>query len=262
MAFLTKGDGMDAALLALNGITRRFGGVAAVDGLDLQVHAGTIIGLIGPNGSGKTTVLNLVSGLLKPDEGGIVLEGHDITGLRPDLVARSGVTRTFQEARVFSALTLMENLLLTGQQHQEDSIVMRMLPSRRLNRLEADARGRARALLELVGLARMADDLSGSLSYGQRKLLMLAAALMSNPKLVLLDEPTAGVNPTLIENLKHYIVELNGRGLTFLIVEHNMDVVMNICHRVVVLNFGHLIADGGPDIVRNDPDVVQAFFGK
>jgi ABC-type branched-subunit amino acid transport system ATPase component len=252
---------MDAALLAVSGLTLRFGGLAAVDRLDLAVSAGEIVGLIGPNGSGKTTALNVVSGFLKPDDGRVEFGGRDITGFRPDRIARGGLVRTFQEARVFPTLALIENLLLPGQQHQEDNLALRMFPSRRLRNLEADARRRAHELLEFVELGPLANHLAGSLSYGQKKLLMLAAALMPNPRLVLLDEPTAGVNPTLIAHLKRYIVELNGQGLSVLLVEHNMEVVMEICHRVVVLNFGRVIADGSTASVREDPNVIEAFFG-
>ena len=253
---------MDSALLELRGLTLRFGGLAAVDGLDLTLPGGEIVGLIGPNGSGKTTTLNLVSGFLKADSGKVEFDGRDITGLRPDLIARAGLVRTFQEARVFPQLSVVENLLLPGQQHQEDSLALRLLPSRRLQRLDQEARERAEQLLEFMGLERLLAAPAGSLSYGQKKLLMLAAALMPSPRLVLLDEPTAGVNPTLIEHLKEHIVELNKRGLSVLLIEHNMEVVMEICHRVVVLNFGSLIADGTPDEVRENQAVVEAFFGQ
>jgi ABC-type branched-subunit amino acid transport system ATPase component len=244
-------------------LTLHYGALAAVDHLDMSVASGEILGLVGPNGSGKTTTLNLISGFLKPEPGShILFSGADITGWRPDRVARRGLVRTFQEARVLPTLTVRENLLLAMQQHQEDNIFLRLVPSGRMRRLEHEAHDRAFELLEMTGLTRLMDRPASELSYGQKKLLMFAGAMMPRPRMLLLDEPAAGVNPTLIERMKELIVRVNqDEGLSIVLVEHNMSMVMSICHRVVVLDFGHKIAEGAPEIVRSDPVVIEAYFG-
>lgn len=240
-----------------------YGALSAVDHLDLHVAPGEILGLIGPNGSGKTTSLNLISGFLKPERGSRVeFGGTNITGWRPDRIARQGLVRTFQEARVLPSLGLLDNLLLAVQQHQEDSIALRLLPSRRMKRLEHEALQRANDLLELTGLSRLRHRPAAELSYGQKKLLMFAGAMMSRPRMLLLDEPAAGVNPTLIEDMKELIVRVNeDERISVILVEHNMTVVMDICHRVVVLDFGRKIAEGPPEIIQANPVVIEAYFG-
>jgi branched-chain amino acid transport system ATP-binding protein len=250
------------ALLEIRGLVKHFLGVTAVDRVDLAVEPGELVSLIGPNGSGKTTLFNCVTGYLSPDGGRILFRGHDLTRVAPHRVARLGLARTFQQVSVFARLSALDNLLVFLQQHQEEHLLARLVRTRRLRRLEDEAVARARQLLDLVGLGPKADAAAGSLSYGQRKLLAFAGALMSDPQLLLLDEPAAAVNPTMIEQMKDHILALHRQGKTVLLVEHNMDVVMDISQRVVVLDHGQKIAEGPPGAIRRDPRVIEAYFGR
>jgi ABC-type branched-subunit amino acid transport system ATPase component len=249
-------------LLEIRGLVKHFLGVTAVDRVDLAVEPGELVSLIGPNGSGKTTLFNCVTGYLSPDGGRIFFRGHDLTSVAPHRVARLGLARTFQQVSVFARLSTLDNLLVFLQQHQEEHLLARLVRTRRLRRLEDEAVARARRLLDLVGLGPKADAAAGSLSYGQRKLLAFAGALMSDPELLLLDEPAAAVNPTMIEQMKDHILALHRQGKTVLLVEHNMDVVMDISQRVVVLDHGQKIAEGPPGAIRRDPRVIEAYFGR
>ena len=250
------------ALLEIRGLVKRFLGVTAVDQVDLIVEPGELVSLIGPNGSGKTTLFNCVTGYLAADGGRVLFRGRDLTNAAPHRVARLGVARTFQQVSVFPRLSALENLLVFLQQHQEEHLLARLIRTRRLRRLEAEAVERARRLLELVGLSDQAEAAAGSLSYGQRKLLAFAAALMPDPDLLLLDEPAAAVNPTMINQMKSHILALHRQGKTVLLVEHNMEVVMDISQRVVVLDHGQKIAEGSPDAIRRDARVIEAYFGR
>jgi len=250
------------ALLEIRGLVKRFLGVTAVDGVDLAIEPGELVSLIGPNGSGKTTLFNCVTGYLRGDGGRVRLRDRDITGAAPHRVARLGLSRTFQQVSVFGRLTALENLLVFLQQHQEEALLARLLRTPRLRRLEREAVERARRLLDMVGLAAHADAPAGSLSYGQRKLLAFAAALMPDPDLLLLDEPASAVNPTMINQMKEHILALHRQGKTVLLVEHNMDVVMDISRRIVVLDHGQKIAEGPPEAIRRDPRVIEAYFGR
>jgi ABC-type branched-subunit amino acid transport system ATPase component len=240
------------ALLTVEGLTKRFGGVAAVDGCSLEVREGTVTALIGPNGSGKTTAFNLITGYLGADSGSVSFAGRDVSPPDPTRLYRAGLTRTFQQARVFPQLTLLENLTVAISQP------WRTLLRRALGREDRD---RAHEVLEEFGLARLATSKASELSFGQRKLLEFATVLMGRPKLVMLDEPTAGVNPVMVERMERHVRELHTQGLTFLIVEHDMHLVMRLCDPVIVLDRGRPIKEGPPAEVQQDAAVLDAYLG-
>jgi ABC-type branched-subunit amino acid transport system ATPase component len=241
-----------SAILTVDGLSRAFGGVRAVDGCSLDVEQGRITGLIGPNGSGKTTVFNVITGYQRADAGAVTFAGRDVTGQDTRRLYRHGLSRTFQQARVFPQLTVLENLAVAG------GYSFWQLFSRRIRRAD---RERAAHLLAEFRLAAVAGTEAAELSYGQRKLLEFAAVLMSEPKLVLLDEPTAGVNPIMIETMEHHIRDRNAAGTTFLIVEHDMTFVMRLCDPIVVLDAGRPIFSGPPAAVQNSPLVLDAYLG-
>ena len=239
-------------LLSVHDVTKVFGGVRAVDGASLNVEEGAITALIGPNGSGKTTLFNIITGYLKADAGRVEFDGRDVTGSDPGRLYRQGLSRTFQQARIFPQLTVQENLVVAG------GYGWRKLFTSRVGR---EDRQRAASLLEEFRLDRVADLFASELSYGQRKLLEFAAVLMSAPRLVLLDEPTAGVNPVLIETMERHVRERNAAGITFLIVEHDMTFVMRLCDPVIVLDAGKPIFTGEPSAVQNNALVLDAYLG-
>jgi ABC-type branched-subunit amino acid transport system ATPase component len=251
-----------SGVLSVDGITKRFFGVAALNDVSFDLEGGELLSIIGPNGSGKTTLFNIITGFLRADRGRVRLHDSDITGAPPHAIARKGLVRTFQDVRLFSSLSALDNLRLAVQQHQEENLLGRFLWLPRVRRLEARATERALALLEEFGLASYAHTPAGRLSYGQRKLLEFAIAIMPEPEIVLLDEPAAAVNPTTIVALKEHIAAYNRGGHTVLLIEHNMGVVMDISHRVLVLDSGQLIAQGPPELVREDPLVLEAYFGR
>jgi branched-chain amino acid transport system ATP-binding protein len=251
----------ESSALTLDGVTRHFGGHRAVDGVSFRVRPGTITGLIGPNGAGKTTVFNLIAGALRPTSGRIALGGRRLDGQPPHRVLRAGVARTFQIPRPFAAMTVLENLMLAGQEQPGERFWTNWLRPGAVGAAERALRERARELLAFVGLEALAGAPARVLSGGQRKLLELARALMTSPRLLLLDEPAAGVNPTLLDAIAERIVALNGRGLTVLLIEHNLDLVMRLCRPVLVMAGGRLLLEDDPEAVRTDPRVVEAYLG-
>ena len=243
-------------LLEVREVAHAFGGVRAVDGATFDVQAGSITGLIGPNGAGKSTLFNCISGFLRPRSGRVSMEGRRIDRLPPHRIARGGLVRTFQTPRALLRMTVAENVLLATPRHPGERL------GRRGRSREREAQARAGELLALVGLDGHAGALAGTLSGGQRKLLDLIRALQAEPRLLLLDEPMAGVNPTLRVELLQHIRDLRDRdGITLLIVEHDLDFVMGASDRVVVLNDGRVIANGTPEEVRGDERVVDAYLG-
>jgi branched-chain amino acid transport system ATP-binding protein len=250
------------ALLEVEGVVRRFGGVSAVDGASFAVEEGSITSLIGPNGAGKSTLFNVVSGFLRADAGRVLLASRRIDRRPAYAIARAGLVRTFQTPRVLARLTVRENVLLGAAGHPGERLPLTILRPGSVRRRERAARERADELLALVRLDGHADALASTLSGGQRKLLDFARAVMAGPRLLLLDEPMAGVNPTLRVQLLEHVLELREReGVTFLLVEHDLDVVMRASDRVVVMNEGSVIASGLPGTIRADARVLDAYLG-
>lgn len=248
-------------MLEVKGVIKRFGGVTAVSGCTLSVAEHSITGLIGPNGAGKSTLFHLISGFMRPDAGEIWFRGHRIDGLPAHEVARRGLARTFQIPRELGQMTVLENLMLVPAGQSGESMLRALAGFRRVAREEQAIRDRALRLLETVQLSHLAAEPAANLSVGQKKLLELARAIMARPALVLLDEPGAGVNPTLLRDLMGVIARMRDEGHTFLIIEHNMDLVMNLCDHVIVMSQGQRLTEGPPDAVRRDPVVQEAYLG-
>jgi neutral amino acid transport system ATP-binding protein len=249
-------------LLSATGLVKSFGGIKAVKDATIEVNKGSITGLIGPNGAGKTTLFNLLSNFIRPDKGRVIFDGEPIHQLQSYQIAQQGLIRTFQVARTLSRLSVLENMLLAAQKQTGENFWQVQLQPQIVKQEEQQLRERALFLLESVGLEKKAHDYAGVLSGGQRKLLEMGRALMTNPKLILLDEPAAGVNPKLIDDICDRIFSWNRKdGMTFLIIEHNMDVIMSLCDRVWVLAEGTNLAVGTPAEIQTNPDVLAAYLG-
>jgi branched-chain amino acid transport system ATP-binding protein len=250
------------SLLRIAGVVKRFGGLVAVDGATFEVEERSITALIGPNGAGKTTLFNLVSGFLKPERGSVLLGDRRIDGRPPHAVNRLGLVRTFQTPKALRRMSVLENVQLAAPRHPGEQLWRLVTTPLAARRREREVEERARDLLRLVRLDALADDYAGTLSGGQRKLLELARALMTEPRLVLLDEPMAGVNPTLaLQLLEHMNALREELGMTFLLIDHDLEVVMSVSDRVIVMDQGRVIAAGTPAEVRADPLVVDAYLG-
>jgi branched-chain amino acid transport system ATP-binding protein/neutral amino acid transport system ATP-binding protein len=253
---------MTAPILEVRGLAKRFGGVIALDGLDLSVRRGSVTALIGPNGAGKSTAFQCISGVLRPDAGRVVFDGQDITGARPDRVTRAGLVRSFQIARGIPRLTVLENLLLYGPAQPGEAAGSAILRGAAMRDREEALRARALAIASRLNLSKVLDNQAAALSGGQKKLLEIGRALMAEPKLLLLDEPVAGVNPTLAAEIAQHIAHLRDEGMTVLVVEHHMDFVASLCDPVIVMAEGKLLAEGEFRSIAEDSRVQEAYMGR
>lgn len=248
-------------MLVLKGLSKSFGGIRAVSDFSAQVEKNRITGLIGPNGSGKTTLFNLITGFIKLDQGEIFFKGERINGLRPYEIATRGMIRTFQLSRLFPKMTVLENLLLAPQSQKGERLWALCLERSKVRVEETQNLERALSMLEGIGLSSLKDEFAENLSYGQQRLLEMTRLLMADPEMILLDEPTAGINPLMIRKLMDLILKMKALGKTFFIIEHNMDVIIECCDWVFVLDHGEKFSEGTPKEIQKDPRVIEAYLG-
>lgn len=250
------------ALLSLANVSLSFGGLLAVDNVSLQVEQGQILSLIGPNGAGKSTIFNLITGIYRPSQGKILFNNQEITGLKTHKITALGISRTFQNIRLFSALTVWDNVRIGCHSRSRSRLVGALLGGQKVNKEEENITAQSLAILEFMGLAGKKDELACNLPYGEQRRLEIARALASEPGLILLDEPAAGMNPKEKEDLVEVIKKIREKGITILLVEHDMKFVMGLSDLVAVLNYGRTLAQGTPAEVRNNPEVIAAYLGK
>ena len=248
-------------MLEIRGLTKFFGGLEAVSNIDMTVEAGRITGLIGPNGAGKTTVFNLLTGVLKPTRGNVRFEGLDITGMKPHNVAKRGMIRTFQSTNIYPDFTVLDNIILSCHLKPGVKVFETVLRTGSGRRKDREILERSRGILAEVGLDSLADVTARSLAHGHKRTLGIAAALAAEPKLLMLDEPLGGMNGEEVTETMKLVTRLWEKGMTVLLIEHNMRATMALCHRIVVINFGKKIAEGEPDEIKAHPEVVKAYLG-
>ena len=258
----TLGSSGDGALLNVVGLSKSFGGLRAVHGLDFRVAEGKIVGLIGPNGAGKTTVFNLIHGVIQPDGGSITFRGRNMVGLRPHQVATLGIGRTFQQSRLFTNLSVLENAMVGRHCRTRAEFLGAIFRGARVIAEERQILQRAQELLEFVGLARRQHDLARNLAYGHQRLLEIARAIATDPLLLLVDEPTSGLTISESQEVMGLLSKIRARGISLFVIEHHMNVIMNLADRIVVLNHGSKIFEGTPEATQRSPQVIAAYLGE